>query len=53
MDPWLTFLATIGADRFVVKTLVIICVLALLTVTGAAFTGQILTSGQGTEQAAN
>lgn len=35
------------------QTLFVISVLALLTITGAVFTDQMLTNEQGTEQAAN
>jgi hypothetical protein len=35
------------------KTLAVISVLALLTITGAAYTDQLLTSDQGTAQRAN
>jgi hypothetical protein len=49
----LTFLATIERERFGMKTLAVISLLALLTMTGAAVTDQILTSGQGTAQPAD
>jgi len=35
------------------RTLLVISILALLTIAGAVLTDQILTSNQGTEQAAN
>jgi hypothetical protein len=35
------------------KTLLVISILALLTIAGAVLIDQILTSNQGTEQAAN
>ena len=46
----LTFLATIEADRRSMKTLAVIAILALLTISGAAYTDQILTSDQQTAQ---
>jgi hypothetical protein len=48
-----TLLATIGRDDLAMKTLAVISILALLTITGAAFTDQLLTSDQGTAQRAN
>jgi len=39
----LTFLATIGNDPAGMKTLAAISILALLTISGAAYTDQILT----------
>ena len=42
----LTFLATIGADDRVMKTLAVISILALLTISGAAISDVILTSDQ-------
>ena len=44
----LTFLATIEPDRRSMKTLAVIAILALLTISGAAYTDQILTSDQQT-----
>jgi hypothetical protein len=49
----LPFFATIEAERSVMKTLLVISVLALLTIAGAVLADQILTSSEGTEQAAN
>jgi hypothetical protein len=54
MFPWfvlkthrtLTFSATIGNDGYSMKTLAVISILALLTISGAAWTDQILTSDQ-------
>jgi hypothetical protein len=48
-----TLLATIRHDDFGMKTLAVISILALLTITGAAYTDQLLTSDQGTVQRAN
>ena len=42
----LTFSATIRNDDQIMKTLAIITILALLTISGAAWTDQILTSDQ-------
>ena len=42
----LTFLATIGADDKAMKTLAVISILALLTISGAAISDVILTSDQ-------
>jgi len=50
MDQALTFLATIEHDDLAMKTLAVISILALLTITGAAFTDQLLTSDQQTAQ---
>jgi hypothetical protein len=49
----LTFLATIENDRRGMKTLAVISLLALLTISGAAYTDQLLTSDQQTVQGAN
>jgi hypothetical protein len=49
----LTFLATIEHDDLIMKTLAVISILALLTITGAAYTDQLLTSDQQTAQKAN
>jgi len=49
----LTFLATIENDHGVMRTLVVISILALLTITGAVYTDQLFTSDQGTVQRAN
>ena len=53
MRQALTFLATIGTDPCHMKTLAVISLLALLTITGAAYTDQLLTSDQQTMQGAN
>jgi len=49
----LPFLATIEPDRRGMKTLTVIAILALLTVSGAAYTDRILTSDQLTAQRAD
>ncbi|MBR1242937.1 hypothetical protein JQ620_22785 [Bradyrhizobium sp. AUGA SZCCT0274] len=48
MRQALTFLATIQIDRDDMKTLAIISILALLTVSGAAYTDQLFTGDQQT-----
>jgi hypothetical protein len=48
-----TFLATIENDDAGMKTLAVISILALLTISGAAYTDQLLTGDQQTAQAAN
>lgn len=48
-----TFLATIGIDVAAMKILAVISILALLTISGAAYTDQLLTSDQETAQRAN
>jgi hypothetical protein len=48
MRQTLTFLATIQNDHQGMKTLVVISILALLTISGAAYTDQIMTSAQQT-----
>ncbi len=53
MDQRLTFLATIDHDFVAMKTLAVISILALLTITGAAYTDQLFTSDQSTAQRAN
>ena len=53
MRRTLTFLATIGTDADSMKTLAFISVLALLTISGAAYTDQLFTTDQRTTQAAN
>lgn len=53
MDNWLTFSATIQIDPPAMKTLAVISVLALLTISGAVYTDQIFTSDQSTAQRAN
>jgi hypothetical protein len=45
-----TFLATIWNDRSAMNTLAVISILALLTISGAAYTDQILTNDQQTMQ---
>ena len=45
-----TFLATIGNDPSAMNTLAVISILALLTISGAAYTDQILTNDQQTMQ---
>jgi hypothetical protein len=49
----LTFLATIEPDHLNMKTLAVISILALLAISGAAYTDQILTSDQQTAQRAD
>jgi len=49
----LTFLATIENDHRDMKTLAVISILALLTISGAAYTDQILTSDQQAAQGAD
>jgi hypothetical protein len=49
----LTSLATIENDDHGMKTLAVISILALLTITGAAYTDQLLTGDQRTAQATN
>jgi hypothetical protein len=51
--PGCTFLATIEHDHLIMKTLAVISILALLTITGAAYTDQLLTSDQQTAQRGN
>jgi hypothetical protein len=48
-----TFLATIRADHIAMKTLAMIFVLALITISGAVISDQILTSGQAVAQHTN
>ena len=48
----LTFLATIENDDDGMKTLAVIWILALLTISGAAYTDQLLTGDQQTAQGA-
>jgi hypothetical protein len=47
----LTFSATIENDHQAMKTLAVISILALLTISGAAYTDQLLTSDQQTQRA--
>jgi hypothetical protein len=49
----LTFLATIGTDAGVMKTLAVISILALLAISGAAYTDQLFTGDLQTTQGAN
>jgi hypothetical protein len=53
MRQALTFLATIGIEFGNMKTLAVISILALLTMTGAVYTDQVLTSEQQLAQGAN
>jgi len=52
MRQALTFLATIENDHSPMKTLAVISILALLTITGAVYTDQLFTSDQQTAQRA-
>jgi hypothetical protein len=49
----LTFLATIQNDHRPMRTLAVISILALLTITGAAYTDQVLIGEQQAAQGAN
>jgi hypothetical protein len=49
----LTFLATIEIDHRGMKILAVISILALLTISGAAYTDQLLTSDQQAAQRVN
>jgi hypothetical protein len=53
MRQALTFLATIEHDHHGMKTLAVISLLALLAISGAAYTDQILTSDQQAAQRVN
>jgi hypothetical protein len=53
MRQALTLLATIENDHHGMKTLAVISILALLTISGAAYTDQLLTSDQQTMQRAD
>jgi hypothetical protein len=53
LDQAQTFLATIEIDPLAMKILAVISILALLTITGAAYTDQLLTGDQETAQRAN
>jgi len=53
MRQAVTFLATIETDAGLMKTLVVISILALLTISGAAYTDQLFTGDQQTRQGAN
>ena len=48
-----TFLATFRNDHPIMKTLAVISILALLTISGAAYTDQLLTSEQQMAQRVN
>jgi hypothetical protein len=48
-----TFLDTIGIEIVAMKILAVISVLALLTISGAAYTDQLLTGDQETAQRVN
>jgi hypothetical protein len=49
----LTFLATIGTEHLAMKTLAIISILALPTISGAAVSDQLLTADQHIAQHTN
>jgi hypothetical protein len=51
MRQALSFLATFQNDPPAMKTLAVISILALLTISGAAYTDQLLTSDQQTQRA--
>jgi hypothetical protein len=53
MHQALTFLATIQNDHKPMKTLAVISILALLTISGAVYTDQLMTSAQQAAEAAN
>ena len=53
MRQALTFSATIGNEHRDMKTLAVIAILALLTISGAAYTDLLLTGDQQTAQRAN
>jgi hypothetical protein len=53
MRQALTFSATIGTDDPLMKTLAVITILALLTISGAVVSDQILTSDQQTTHRTN
>ena len=53
MRQALTFLATIQNDDPGMRTLAVISILALLTISGAAYTDQILTSDRRAAQRVN
>jgi len=48
-----TLLATIGLEIVAMKILAVISILALLTITGAAYTDQLLTGDQESAQRVN
>jgi hypothetical protein len=49
----LTFSATIGTDAGLMRTLAVISILALLAISGAAYTDQLFTGDQQTTQGVN
>jgi hypothetical protein len=53
MSQTLTFSATIENDHRGMKTMAVIAILALLTISGAAYTDQIFTNDQQTGQRVN
>lgn len=53
MRQALTFSATIENEHDGMKTLAVISILALLTISGAAYTDQLLTGDRQTTQGAN
>lgn len=53
MHQTLTFSATIQGHGLAMKTLAIISILALLTISGAAYTDQLFLSGQQSAQRTN
>lgn len=53
MRQALSFLATIENDHVAMKTLAAISILALLTISGAAYADQLLTSDRQPTQGAN
>jgi hypothetical protein len=53
MRQALTFSATIGGDADPMRTMAVITILALLTISGAFISDQILTSQELTAQTAN
>lgn len=53
MRQTLTLLATFGNDHGRMKTLAVISILALLTISGAAYTDQVLVSDQHAVQRGN
>ena len=53
MRQALTFLATIENNHAGMKTLAVISILALLTISGAAYTDRLLTSDRQTAQQVN
>jgi putative effector of murein hydrolase LrgA (UPF0299 family) len=53
MRQALTFLAAIQSDHQLMRTLAVISILALLTITGAVYTDQLMTSAQQAAEAAD